>query len=306
MCLMKNRIFILTLGLVFAFGGLKTNAQNLLDQLNSEFKDSTVYLLATFNTTRIGLGHSTETRKKGALEITAYSRYWNYQFARSQRFLADEITARFGLDYSFTDNFTVGLGYTTYDKITDGYLKYKILRQTKDNKNPVNITLVQTISHRKFKNYFTSFYLNNTDEDSFSAVTQVLISRKMNKKMSLQLMPTYIRKEDNDVGVPNNQFSLGFGGRFKISNHTSFVSEYYYVANPITMVNTYNAFMVGLNWEVSDLMLQFQLTNARNFAEATFITETTNNFNFKNPNLHFGFNATLVLHTSKNKLKKKL
>ena len=61
--------------------------------------------------------------------------------------------------------------------------------------------------------------------------------------------------------------------------------------------------MIGVNWELSHLMLQFHVTNARNYAEDVFITQTTNNFNFKDPNLHFGFNATFVLHTSKNKLK---
>ncbi|NJN50403.1 MAG: hypothetical protein HC798_04870 [Polaribacter sp.] len=59
--------------------------------------------------------------------------------------------------------------------------------------------------------------------------------------------------------------------------------------------------MAGLNWEVSDLMLQFFITNATNFAEDLYITQTPNNFNFKDPNLHFGVNATFILHTNKNK-----
>jgi hypothetical protein len=67
-------------------------------------------------------------------------------------------------------------------------------------------------------------------------------------------------------------------------------------------VQTYNAFMIGVNWEVSDLMLQFHFTNARNFVEDTFITQTKNNFNAKDGNFHFGFNATFVLHTKNKKL----
>jgi hypothetical protein len=68
-------------------------------------------------------------------------------------------------------------------------------------------------------------------------------------------------------------------------------------------MDTYNVFMVGVNWEVSDLMLQFQITNARNFAEDTFITQTRNNFNSKDGNFHFGFNVTFVLPIRKKKLK---
>jgi hypothetical protein len=34
-----------------------------------------------------------------------------------------------------------------------------------------------------------------------------------------------------------------------------------------------------------------------------FLTQTTNNFNFKDPNLHFGVNATYIIHTKKKKIK---
>jgi hypothetical protein len=60
--------------------------------------------------------------------------------------------------------------------------------------------------------------------------------------------------------------------------------------------------MIGVNWELSHLLLQFQITNARSFAEGDFITQTQNNFNLHDGNFHFGFNATFVLHTRKNKL----
>ena len=80
-------------------------------------------------------------------------------------------------------------------------------------------------------------------------------------------------------------------------------SVYNYVVNPVKSFDVYNTFMLGVNWEVSDLMLQFHLTNARNFAEDTFLTQTTNNFNFKDPNLHFGVNATYIIHTKKKKIK---
>ena len=68
-------------------------------------------------------------------------------------------------------------------------------------------------------------------------------------------------------------------------------------------IDTYNAFMVGVNWELSHLLLQFQVTNARSFPEDTFITQTRNNFNAKDGNFHFGFNATFVLHTKKKKMR---
>ena len=279
------------------------NAQGLLDKLNKEFPDKPVFEIATFKTTRIALGHSIETRKKGALEISFYNRYWNIPNFQGQRFLADKISTRFGLDYAFSDDFTMGFGYTNYDKISDGYAKYRLIRQQKGTtKAPISVTLFQGISQRKGTN--TSLYGGASDVNKYAFTSQVLIAKKFNSNFSLQISPTFIyRSASNLNNNPNNQFAIGYSGRYKISGHASIVSEYYQVINPLKSIATFNSFAVGVNWELSYLQLQFHITNARNFAEDTFITQTTNNFNFNDPNLHFGFNATFVLHTKKNKLK---
>ncbi|MHB0756651.1 DUF5777 family beta-barrel protein [Polaribacter sp. M15] len=302
---MKNNNNFQFLVFLFIILSIKLNAQSLLDKLNNEFPDNTIYEIATFKTTRIGLGHSIETRKKGALEFSLYNRYWNIPNFEGQRFLADVVSTRYGLDYAFSDNFTLGLGYTNHDKITDGFLKYKLFKQSQNSKKSfVSITLLQTISQRKVENTNGGIYNQITDSDTKYAFTsQVLIARKINPDISLQIAPTFIHRADDLLTTdPNNQFAVAFGGRHKISNHAAIVSEYYYVANPLKSVDTYNAFMVGVNWEMGDLLLQFQMTNARNFVEDTFITQTTNNFNAKDGNFHFGFNATFVLHTKKRKL----
>lgn len=293
--------------LIVFFVGISSSlhSQNLLDKLNKEFPDTPVYEIATFKTTRIGLGHAIETRKKGTLEISLYNRYWNIPNFEGQRFLADVVSTRYGLGYSFSDNFTFGLGYTNHDKITDGFAKYKILKQRQNSKKGfVSITLVQGFSHRNIENTNTTLYESVTTSDKYAFTSQILVARKLNPDFSLQITPTFIHRESSSLTDDlNNQFAIGFGGRHKIGGHASIVSEYFYVANPLKSVDTYNVFMVGVNWEVSDLMLQFQITNARNFAEDTFITQTRNNFNSKDGNFHFGFNVTFVLPTRKKKMK---
>ena len=301
---MRNR-YTLQLLLLFLVATQTTNAQDLLSQLATEFPDAPMYEIATFKTTRIGLGHATETRKKGALEISLYNRYWNIPDFKGQRFLADVVSTRYGLSYSFTDQFTLGLGYTNHDKISDGFLKYQFLKQQQDSKKmPVSLTFVQTISQRNSSDTNTDLYAEDTASSKYSFTSQVLIARKINTALSLQIMPSFIHRNNTVLAEdPNNQFAIGFGGRHKIGGHAAIVSEYYYVTNPLKSIDTYNAFMVGVNWELSHLLLQFQMTNARNFAEDTFITQTRNNFNAKDGNFHFGFNATWVLQTKKNKLK---
>ncbi len=303
---MKKLIVKYLFSFSFIAGLFSMNAQSLLTKLEKEYPTKPVNAIATFKTTRIGLGHSIETRKKGALEISLYSRYWNHKEGNTQRFLADEVSIRFGLDYAITDDFTIGAGYTNFNKVTDGFLKYKIIKQKRNtNKSPFSIVLFQGASIRKNKNATSGLYGSSTlDSNIYSFTSQVLIARKFNRKFSMQLTPTLINRNNSILeGQPKSQFALGFGARYKVGGHVSIVSEYFHVTNPVkSPIKTYNPFMVGVNWELSHLLLQFQITNARSFSEDTFITQTQNNFNFHDGNFHFGFNATFVLHLSKNKL----
>ncbi len=144
-------------------------------------------------------------------------------------------------------------------------------------------------------------------DQRFSYVSQLLISKKFSSDFSLQLSPTFVHrgvvlsKED-----PQDHFAIGIGARYKLGNHLSLVSEYYYNVNKIKSMETYNPFAIGVNWEQGDVMLQFMLTYAVNMVEDAFITGTRNNFNFRNPNLNFGFNATYVIHFKRGLKKNKL
>jgi len=302
---MKNKIqyivFILFFGILSSI-----SAQDLLDKLDSEFPKNSLYTLATFKTTRISIGQSIETRAKGVFEISVINRFWNKpNNENTQRFLADEINTRFAIDYGISDRFTIGFGASTFDGLLDGSLKYRLFRQRSNaKKSSVSVTLFQNISYddRALDNISIIGYDNNSAK-KFAYTTQLLIGKKFNQKFSAQISPTFVHRSSSDISNdPNNQFAIGFGARHKIGSHTSVVSEYYYVANPMKSFDTYNAFAVGINWEVSDLMLQFNITNARNVVEDAFITKTRNNFNFHDGNFHFGFSATLILHTRKNKL----
>ncbi len=278
-------------------------SQDLLQSLENEFPDSTYHGQATFKTTRIGLGHSVETRKAGSLEISANSRFWNIP-QRTQGFLADRMSTRFGLSFAFSDRFTLGTGVTTFDGIFDGYAKYRLLQQVGQGKgSPVALTLLQNASVRTNPNRT----INQSDSfsDKLSFTTQLLVARKFTRNFSLQVSPTFIHRNSSlSDADPTNHFAVGFGGRYRIGGHISVTSEYFYLANPVESIQTFDAFSIGLNWELTDLILQFNLSNAPNIAEDAFITQTRNNFNTRDGNLFFGFNATFVLHLRQNKLKK--
>lgn len=286
----------LFLYLFLACGTHSMFAQDLLGILDEEQQDIPQYAEASFKFSRIAIGHSIETRKKGILDIFVANRFWNTPADRTQSFVADRLSTRIALEYGISDRFMMGFGGTTWDGLFDGFLKYKLIRQQKGNKgSPFTVTLFQNAS------YFSEAIPNPDVPDDFSDrlsfTSQLLIAKKLSPNFSLQVSPTFIRRGMSySEADPQNHFAIGFGGRYKLGGHVSVVSEYYYTTNPIESFDTYGPFALGVNWELGDIMLQFMLTNAVNMVEDAFIAQTQNNFNFRNPNLNFGFNATYIIH----------
>ncbi len=301
---MKNSTqFLVYICIMLGFG-IQLNAQDLLETLEKEYPDTPQYEMATFKASRISIGHSVETRKKGVLEIQAFNRFWNIPNYGRQSFVADKLGARIGLEYGISDRLTFGAGGSTLDGIFDGFFKYKLIRQQQDNKGaPVSVSLFQNMAYRsKRKRPFTDINRFDAFEDKLSYTTQLLIARKFTQQFSAQITPTYIHRSSSAFpDDPNNQFAIGVGGRYKLGGHVSIVSEYFYVFNPLESINNYDAFSLGVNWELSDVMLQFQLTNTRGMTEEEFITQTPNVFNTKDGNFVFGFNAIFVLHLNQKK-----
>lgn len=294
---MKNKILFVLL----VIAGLpKATGQDLLDILEKEQKNDSIHFVdATFKTTRISFGHSVETRQKGILEIFVTNRFWDRPGSSSQSFMADKVNSRIALEYAISDRLSTGFGGSTWDGRFDGYVKYRLIRQRSGTKNtPLSLTVFQNAS------YYSAGIPNPYIEDDFmdrtAFTTQALIASKITRDLSLQLSPTFVhRRLKYYPDDPNNYLAIGFGGRYKLGNHVSFVSEYYAVLNPMKSRDTYGPFSLGVNWELGDVMLQFMLTNAAYTVEDAFITQTRYNFNFRNPNLNFGFNFTYLIHTKK-------
>ncbi|MGV6832084.1 MAG: DUF5777 family beta-barrel protein [bacterium] len=286
---MSGKLVVLIFSFALTFSSI--SSQSLLDKITPEESELTKYELSTFKGTRISIGHSVETRKKNSLELSFMSRYWNTRQETSNSFIADRMCSRFGIDYGISDNLTIGFGAGAPNGLFDSYLKYRLVKQTVEKGNPFCITLVQAGTYRTRSiggiEQRSNFY------DKLAFTSQILIARKFTRNFSFQISPSFVHRTSSNFGIDDhNHFAIGFSPRYKVSNHVSIVSEYYYTLNPLKSIDTYNAFVLGVNWELSDLLLQFKMTNYQIFTEDAFITQTPQNFNFRNGNFFFGFHAT--------------
>lgn len=300
---MKTKQLLLLFPSFLLCAVFNSNAQDLLDILEDEVPKTPMYTQATFKTNRVVLSQSVETRKEGTLEFILGTRYWNIpNNENSQSFGADRFSAHYGMQYAFTDKFTLGAGISSADGIINAFAKYRLVRQRQDKNVPLGITLLQGTSY--YSRSSGIFTLPQDASDRISYITQVIIARKFNQNLSLQLMPTYIRAGARQPIIGEiDLLALGFAGRYKLGNHVSLTSEYSYMLNRNEGVEGFNTFALGINWEVGDLIMQFSMSNNKSFDDIAAISFSPNNFHFRPGGLHIGVNAIYVLHLNKKKPK---
>jgi hypothetical protein len=254
-----------------------------------EEEPTTEYTSATFKTTRLALGHSVENPANGDLLFIISHHFGNISSGAYEFFGLDQATIRLGLEYGINDRLSIGYGRSSFNKTYDGFVKYKLLRQSKGVKNmPVTMNLLAGMSVNTLK------WSNPDRENLFSSrlsyLYQVLISRKFNSNLSLQLMPSLVHRNlVTSANDKNDIFSIGAGGRYKFTKRTSINVEYYYVLPD--QINSYdynNALTIGFDIETGGHVFQLFFTNSVPINVSDFITHTTDSW--ADGDIYFGFN----------------
>ncbi|HTF21411.1 MAG TPA: DUF5777 family beta-barrel protein [Chryseolinea sp.] len=278
--------------------------EDLLQQLEKENPPETEYAFATFKGTRLGNGHTIETKNAGSLEFIFGHRFGLLSGGAYEMFGLDQAYVRLGLDYGITDRLSVSIGRTSTDKTVDGYLKYRTIRQSKGAKNfPVSMTALGGMAYKLSPKENSDVSPEYENVDRLAYTGQLLIARKFSQALSLQLMPTIIHKNSVEAYEENTQFALGFGGRMKISRSMAITAEYYYnMSRPDNStlpddLKLYDAMSIGLDIETGGHVFQILFTNAIGLTERAFITETHDNF--FDGDIHLGFNVTRTFQLKK-------
>ena len=143
-------IFILLFSLLLLQGA---RAQ---DDIMKSLQDSATkkeYVSGAFKSSRVINGHSIEMLGKGVLDLRILHRFGPVNQGVNQFFGLDQASMRLGFDYGITKNFTVGIGRTTTNKELDGFLKYRLVQQSKGPGSfPLSIVLVAGMSIQTYKN----------------------------------------------------------------------------------------------------------------------------------------------------------
>ena len=248
----------------------------------------TIPVMATFKATRIVNAQSIEMPKPRILEFVILHRFGSMANGAYDLFGMDEAVIRFDLEYGFSDRLSIGIGRSSLNKTYDIFSKLKIVDQRTGHRSfPISLVL--------FTKMEIETIMKDMDmQDRYTYDVQFLLAKKLNRSLSLQLMPTFIHR--NLVETHNDYhdlISLGIGGRIKMTRRTSINYDTFF---PIgKRGETYKqGWGIGYDIETGGHVFQLMVTNARGSFESEYIENASGAF--EDLNLYLGFNISRAFY----------
>jgi hypothetical protein len=288
----KILLTLVPLSILTLFGQNLNAQSSLLDELGKD-EATTEYAKYSFKTNRVINLHSLENTAAGVMDFKMSHRFNPISNGFYDLFGLDGAQQRFGFDFGLTDNLTVGVNRNSYRKAYDGFVKYRLLRQSTGKVNmPITLALMTSaaIETQNFDNPNRENYLSSR----LFYTTQVILGRKFNETFTLEVVPTYVHRNLVSVAAEaNDVFALGVGGRVRLTKRMAVTGEYMYVLPNQLLSNYKNMLSVGLDIETGGHVFQLHFTNSPSMSEYSFTTQNESDF-FGANGIRFGFNVSRV------------
>ncbi len=295
-----KQLVILTLLLSFSFMNGQGDDDDLFAELDAISETETSdEVIAAFKSTRLMLGQSTERVRKDQLHFRISHMFGKINGIDNFFGLDDILNMHFSFEYGLTDKIQLGLIRSNKpDKTYSLSSKFTLLRQTIKSEMPISLSYYASIDIK------TREYFPEERDDYFKGrldyVNQILISRKMNDKLSLQLSPTWVHINLTDnIEDPNDVISIGVGGRYLITKSTSINVEYFRTLNRFeTYDPSHDALTFGVDIETGGHVFQLFLSNAYALHPGKFAINDNPPF-FNGRNINFGFSILRAFNLRK-------
>lgn len=280
---------------------------DILDDLTKDQKPKREYVAFSFKTTRVINGHSVETVKKNQLDFRVSHRFGDIAGSPN-----DHIHSFFGFDqaadiaiifeYGITDDLTVGIGRMKgagpLRELWNANIKYRALKQTKDFKYPMTITLFGNTNITSMRPTTGASDLSNFGAGykgfahRLSYTLQALIACKATDWLTIQLSPTFVWRNNVAYNDNNGLFFLGLSARAKFSKRYGIIFEYFlplikpgvggreYFPMIRNMKNAayYPNLHIGFEFETGGHVFHVNFTNSRGMLENDFLPYNTANW----------------------------
>lgn len=205
----------------------------------------------------------------------------------------DSANIRFGVDYGITDRLSVGLGRSRFDKLYDGRFKAKLLRQSEDDRIPLEAALTGTLGIATLENGMGF-------DDRLNYFASAIVARQLSEHFTLQLSPmlshfnaVLVEQDDagQDLEPENTHFALGVAAQVVLNERFALLLEFLPILGPRSD-GTANAFSVGVDIDTGGHVFQLFLTTSQWLTEQHVLARNTDSF-FEG-DFRIGFNVNRV------------
>lgn len=270
---------------------------DLMQMLEEDAPKQKEFVYATFKGTRMINFHTNETPGKRTLEFRIAHHFGDLNSGAYNFWGLDGgASIRLGLEYSYDGRLAFGIGRNSLEKMYDGFVKYRLLRQTTDNSMPLSVTLFSGMFYTTLKDPNKAItgidrYQYRTSRMSYA--NEIIIARKFSESFSFQIAPTMIHYNLVDAKTDKNDvYILAFATRYKITRRMALNLEYGYRLNKYTSKTYYDAVGIGIEIETGGHVFQMYFTNSLGIVEPQYFTQTTSKW--QNAGLKLGFNISRV------------
>lgn len=285
--------------LIFLFA----NANSIFAQdssLINEIEETTPVtekVTGAFKSTRVINAHSVEMLSRGNMDFRILHRFGFVSDGIKQLFGLDAAAFRMGFDFGITDDLTIGVGRSTFRKEIDGFVKKRIIQQTRGAKN-FPFTLVGAAGYTVYTQEVVG-PKNPSIADRSAYYVQLIAGRKFNQNFSLQLSPIFVHTNVPFVITDDRSiFAMGGGARLKVTKRTAVTLDYHYPFGDFDE-NYTNPLSLGVDIETGGHVFQLHFSNATGLNERAYITQTTGDF-FKG-DVRLGFNISRMFNVGRKK-----
>lgn len=279
---MKFKILIIFI--CFTYFGFAQD--DLLSEIDDEGESSTA-VSSVFKGLKIINFESTKLVGKGGFYFVVSHRFGSVKNGFENLFGLDEAVTHLNFIYGLTEGINVSASRSSNQKIYELASKFRIIKQSE--RFPFSVVGYTSVLAN------TALSTDNLPKLEFkhrlSYVAQLLISRKVNNKLSLQFTPTFFH--DNYVAndfQDNSQFGLIFGGRYKIGKRWSFNLEYGTHLNRAKNSLYNNPLSLGFDLETGGHVFQLHFTNSQ-FMNANGVLGNSTG-DWSEGDFYFGFNIS--------------
>ena len=241
----------------------------------------------TFAGTRVINNHSSEMLPKQSLEFIVAHKFGDIAGGNGglQNFFGFDNLAdvRIAFEYGIIDNLDIGLGRCkgvgTRTQLLDGFLKYSILQQ-KDTGMPISLTYVSSVvlPYARATTDSTSVNSYPSFMNRFMFTNQLLVTKKIGERFSVQLNGGYNHRNYVDFNDVNGLFFAGASGRYRFTKTLGVLFEYNHIFGRQTAIDSKDPLSFGFEILTGGHTFALHFSNGRGLNENVFLPGTSSNW----------------------------